>query len=178
MLRINRLQYVFIVRNLIAFLSYLCIVKLFVLLIGFIIINVIIMEPVFYKCPICGNVVHVMVASGVVPECCGHPMHKLEANVTDGKVEAHVPKVQCKYLCEDPRPCFKVTAEIGVVPHPALKEHHICFIFLETMCGGEFKFLKPEQEAKVSFYCKSKPVAVYAYCNLHSLWKANIDCPD
>lgn len=135
------------------------------------------METVFYKCPVCGNVMKVMVGSGVVPVCCGKPMMKMEPNTTDGKVEAHVPVVTCKEMCKDGKCCcYEVNVEIGSMPHPMTKEHQICFIYLETKCGGIVKFLKPEHEAKVKFYCESKPQTVFAYCNLHALWKAPVPC--
>lgn len=134
------------------------------------------METVFYKCPVCGNVMLVMVGSGVVPVCCGKPMMKMEANTTDGKVEAHVPVVECKEICQEPSPCFEVKVTIGSMPHPMTNEHFISFIYLVTKCGGEIKFLKPDQMAQATFYTKSKPLMAYAYCNLHALWTAPVPC--
>lgn len=136
------------------------------------------MEPVFYRCPVCGNVMVVLVNSGIVPVCCGKPMEKLEANTVDAKTEAHVPAVKCTLLKDCVKPCYEVNVQVGSMLHPATKEHHICFVYLVTKCGGEVKMIKDEDEAKVTFYCGHKPQMVYAYCNLHLLWKSPVKCPD
>lgn len=136
------------------------------------------METVFYKCPICGNVMMVMVGSGVVPVCCGKPMEKMEPNVTDAKTEAHVPAVTCKEVCKTPTPCYEVCVSVGSMPHPMTEEHHICFIYMATKCGGEMKILKTGHDAKAVFYTTSEPTAVFAYCNLHNLWKTGSPCND
>ena len=55
-----------------------------------------------------------------------------------------------------------------------LPEHYIEWIALETKQGNQRKALKPGEEPKACFaVCEGdEVVAVYAYCNLHSLWKA------
>jgi len=46
---------------------------------------------------------------------------------------------------------------------------------VETENGGQRKRLKVGDEPKESFcVANDKPVAVYAYCNLHGLWKTEI----
>ena len=46
-------------------------------------------------------------------------------------------------------------------------------IYLETDKGGARKALKPGDAPEACFaLCNETPVAVYAYCNLHGLWKA------
>lgn len=136
------------------------------------------METVFYKCPVCGNVMMTMVGSGVVPVCCGKSMLKMEVNTTDGVIEAHVPVVTCKEIrnMDGKCCCYEVNVEIGSKPHPMTKEHHITFVYLETKCGGLVKHLKTDQKANVTFYCASKPQKVFAYCNLHDLWMAPVLC--
>ena len=66
--------------------------------------------------------------------------------------------------------------EVGSVPHPMLPEHHISFVFVETENGGVHVNLKDKPETIV---CTGhdKPVAVYEYCNLHGLWKKDLNNP-
>ena len=55
------------------------------------------------------------------------------------------------------------------------EEHSIEWVYLQTDKGGQRKNLTPGQEPKAVFaLADEKPVAVYAYCNLHGLWKAEI----
>ena len=58
--------------------------------------------------------------------------------------------------------------------HPMLPEHYIEWIALKTKFGNQRKVLAPGAEPKACFaVCEGDEVeAVYAYCNLHSLWKA------
>ena len=55
-----------------------------------------------------------------------------------------------------------------------IAEHYIEWIALKTKEGVQIKELKPEEEPKRCFsLCEGDEVEeVYAYCNLHSLWKA------
>jgi len=68
-----------------------------------------------------------------------------------------------------------ITVQVGSVPHPMTEEHHITFVYVETEHGGQRKALKLGNEPKLMFsFSEDKPVAVYAYCNLHGLWKTEI----
>lgn len=123
------------------------------------------METKFYVCPICGNVIVKCVDSGVTPVCCGRTMQLLTPNTTDGVQEKHLPEITRVDECT-------LKVQVGSQPHPMTPEHHIRFIYLETKCGGQIKWLDPAQPAVTCFCtCKEPPTAVYAYCNLHGLWK-------
>ncbi len=50
--------------------------------------------------------------------------------------------------------------------------HHIRFIYVETEQGGHLVRLKADHPAEISIAMCEKPTAIYAYCNLHGLWKA------
>ena len=66
-----------------------------------------------------------------------------------------------------------LTVTVGAVEHPMVDVHHIQWLFVETENGGQLRYLTPGQAPKAVFELGGeKPVAVYAYCNLHSLWKA------
>ena len=66
--------------------------------------------------------------------------------------------------------------QVGTVIHPMLEEHHIGFIWLETELGGQRRSLVAGDEPKATFVVApgDKAVAVYEWCNLHGLWKAEL----
>ena len=57
-----------------------------------------------------------------------------------------------------------------------IAEHYIEWIALETAKGAQRKVLKPEEKPCAEFVLTDDDsvVAVYAYCNLHGLWRADI----
>ena len=121
----------------------------------------------FYICEKCGNVVEMIHASGVNPHCCGQKMSVIEAGVVEASREKHVPEVE---LLDG-----KVKVTVGSVLHPMAEEHSILWVYLETDKGGQRKNLEVGKEPVVYFALDNeKPVAVYAYCNLHGLWKKEI----
>lgn len=125
-------------------------------------------ETRFYICQHCGNIVGMIHHSGVPIMCCGEPMTKMEAGTSDASAEKHVPVVQCTEN--------EVVVNVGSVAHPMQEEHHISWVYLQTDRGGQRKCLSAGQNTQVRFaLCEEVPVAVYAYCNLHGLWKTDID---
>ena len=68
-----------------------------------------------------------------------------------------------------------LTVTVGAVEHPMVDVHHIQWLFVETENGGQLRYLAPGQAPKAVFELGSeKPVAVYAYCNLHGLWMTKL----
>ena len=123
------------------------------------------METKFYKCPVCGNVMAVMVDSGMVPVCCGKPMKLLNAIEVDGAREKHLPVLT---RCDKGFLMIKV----GEVPHPMTPEHHIAFVAVETATALKVIYLDVTKPAEAIYCdCCEDVVAVYEYCNLHGLWK-------
>lgn len=123
----------------------------------------------FYKCKGCGNFVTFLTEkTACTPKCCGEPMTELKANSTDAAQEKHVPVVTVDGN--------KVSVVVGSVAHPMTEEHYIQFIVLETADGFQKKDLKPGSAPRAEFALTEgeKPVTVYAYCNLHGLWKADL----
>ena len=120
----------------------------------------------FYICEHCGNIVAFVKNSGVPVVCCGEKMKELIPGTTDAAVEKHIPV----YRVED----GKVFVTVGSVAHPMLQEHYIEWVSLQTKLGNQRKVLNPGDKPEVCFsICEGDEVeAVYAYCNLHSLWKA------
>ena len=120
----------------------------------------------FYVCERCGNLVGMINASGVEMMCCGQKMTALEAGVVEASAEKHIPVA----TVED----GKVTVTVGSVLHPMTEEHSILWVYLQTDKGGHRKCLEAGDAPSVCFaLCDEKPISVYAYCNLHGLWKAD-----
>jgi len=103
---------------------------------------------------------------GVPVICCGEPMSEIVPGTTDAAVEKHVPV----WTVEN----GIVHVKVGSVEHPMLPEHYIEWVSLQTKQGNQRKELHPGEKPEVCFaLCEGDEVeAVYAYCNLHSLWKA------
>lgn len=121
----------------------------------------------FYICRHCGNIIGMINDAGVPLKCCGEKMELLEPNTVEASNEKHIPVVQVNG--------DEITVNVGSVEHPMLPEHFIEWIYLETEKGGQRKGLKPGEKPEVKFIVDNdKPVAVYAYCNLHGLWKADL----
>jgi len=119
----------------------------------------------FYRCEVCGNMVGLIKNGGGKLVCCGKPMVKLEANTTDAAKEKHVPVAS--------RKDGKIYVEIGSTAHPMTEEHYIEWIAVVSDSGTERINLSPMDEPKAVF-CDKPNAEVYAYCNLHGLWKSSI----
>ena len=122
----------------------------------------------FYICRKCGSILTDFnhVCAGLT--CCGEKVEELIAGTTDGAREKHVPAVKIDGQ--------KVCVQVGEVEHPMMEKHYIQFIVVETDKGYMTKFLKPEEKPAAEFVLAEgeKAVAVYEYCNLHGLWKAEV----
>ena len=118
----------------------------------------------YYICRHCGNLVEMVEDAGVNPVCCGEDMEELVPNTVEASGEKHIPSVSVLGNV--------VAVNVGSVDHPMLDEHWIEWVELVTENGSQRKYLKPGSAPKVIFHLgEDQPVAVYAYCNLHGLWK-------
>ncbi len=124
------------------------------------------MEQRFFICKHCGNIIAMVKDKGVPVVCCGEKMHEIIPGTTDASVEKHVPSYRVEGNC--------VYVTVGDVEHPMVPEHYIEWVSIKTKQGNQRKELTPDDEPKVCFaLCEGDEVeAVYAYCNIHSLWKA------
>lgn len=121
----------------------------------------------FFVCEHCGNIIGVIHNAGVPMMCCGQKMTELVPNTVEASAEKHLPVVSVDG--------DKLVVDIGSVPHPMIPEHHIEWVYVQTDRGGQRKCLEVGSDPQVSFaLCDEKLVAVYAYCNLHGLWKTDI----
>ncbi len=124
------------------------------------------MELKYYICGHCGNIIEKVKDAGVPVVCCGEPMQEIIPGTTDAAVEKHVPVYEVKDGL--------VNVTVGGVEHPMLDVHYIEWISLQTRQGSQRKYLKPGDAPKAVFALADgdEVEAVFAYCNLHSLWKA------
>lgn len=121
------------------------------------------MKVKFYICRHCGNIIAKIHDAGVPVQCCGQKMEELIPNTVEASGEKHVPVPSVNGE--------EVIVRVGSVAHPMLEEHSIEWVWLETGNGLQARKLSPGSAPEVKFHLGGeKPVAVYAWCNLHGLW--------
>lgn len=90
----------------------------------------------------------------------------LRANTTNGAVEKHVPIYEVDGN--------DIVVNVGSVEHPMNGEHYVMWI---SQIDGDkvvTKELKPGELPKARFeYIRGS--SIYAYCNLHGLWKCIVE---
>ena len=110
-----------------------------------------------------GQLIYAIGGAEALPET----LVALLPNTVEASGEKHIPVV----TLED----GAVNVNVGAVDHPMGEEHFIEWVWLETDKGGQLKKLLPGAEPNVTFTLgEEKPLAVYAYCNLHGLWKTEL----
>ena len=122
----------------------------------------------FYICPHCRNIAEMVYDTDIPLHCCGDQMEVLVPGSVDASVEKHVPDVKIgKGLVE---------VNVGSVNHPMEEVHWIEWVQLITDQGSYRKWLNPGEAPNVKFLLDGeKPLVVYAYCNLHGLWKKELN---
>lgn len=128
----------------------------------------------FYICEHCGNLIGMIHDAGVPMICCGQKMTKLEPGVVEASVEKHLPVINVNGNI--------ITVSVGSIEHPMAEDHSILWVYLQTDKGGQRKCLELGKAPIVEFaLADEEPIAVYAYCNLHGLWKTTVEeekvCP-
>ena len=120
----------------------------------------------FYRCKHCGQIVQIVKETGVPLVCCGEKMEEIIAGTVEASREKHIPVYEVNDRV--------VSVNVGSVDHPMIDVHYIEWVVLETSLGHQVKNLKPNDPPHVNFVLSENEhvVSVYAYCNLHGLWKA------
>ena len=122
----------------------------------------------FYICRHCGNLVGMIHDAGVPLVCCGEKMEALVPNTVEASGEKHIPAVHVSD--------GKVEVNVGSIDHPMEEAHWIEWVQLVTDKGSQRRNFTPGEAPNVTFLLgNEKPVAVYAYCNLHGLWKTELN---
>lgn len=124
------------------------------------------MKIQFYICEHCGNIVALIRDCGVPVQCCDEKMQEIIPGTSDGAQEKHVPIYNVNGE--------SVTVSVGEIEHPMTPEHYIEWVCIESNHGFQLIKLDPNTSPQISFSLLKgdKVKAVYAYCNLHDLWKA------
>ncbi len=121
----------------------------------------------FYRCEHCGNIIAFAENRGVPVSCCGQKMTELVPNTTEAATEKHIPVVVSNQN-------GLVEIAVGSTLHPMLPEHFIGWVAIETKEGNQRKTLSGTPTISFALVPGDELVAVYAYCNLHGLWKATV----
>ena len=123
------------------------------------------MKVQFLICNHCGNLIAMIKDQGVPIKCCGEKMQEIVPGTSEGAHEKHVPVYNVNGET--------VNVSVGEIEHPMTPEHYIEWVCMESEDGIQLKKLKPNTSPQVSFSLSKgdKVKAVYAFCNLHSLWK-------
>ena len=122
----------------------------------------------FYICPETQTVVEVVAGQPAPLTIDGKPMEELVPNSTDAAVEKNMPVLSVE------NGVLKVS--VGEVEHPTIEKHWIPFVAVKA---GDLVLRrsinateKPVAEFPLGSY--KGEVEVYAWCNLHGIWKATI----
>lgn len=120
-------------------------------------------EITLKRCNKCGKVVKEMNNKPCPTMCCGEEMVAVVPNSVDAAVEKHVPQYEVR---EDR---IYVT-----VNHVMEEDHYIEWISIVSEGRECIRYFKPGEVAETHF--KYIPGStLYAYCNKHSLWKADVE---
>ena len=118
-----------------------------------------------YKCKRCGNIVDLINDGKGVLTCRGDEMMEVIANTLDAAHEKHVPFTDIE---ED-----MVYVKVGEVDHPMSDEHYIEWV-AAVYNDSVLKYIFKPGEVPEAVFDYEEGMVVYAYCNLHGLWKKEL----
>lgn len=123
------------------------------------------METKFYVCPVCGQIITKLKDQNIPVICCGQVMKQLVAGEVEASTEKHIP------VCEKNGNVVNVV--VGSVEHPMSPEHYIEWVCLKSKQTTQIKHLAPTDKPQAVFALANDDEVeeVFAYCNLHGLWK-------
>lgn len=127
-------------------------------------------EAVFFAGNHCDHIVEVIRGSKKAEKiiCCGEELSKLLVKDSEEIAEKHLPVIRQEKN--------KVTVAVGSIYHPMEEKHSIGFVYLKTKNGCQRVDLSHTDKPVVEFLLPDgdKPLAAYAFCNLHGFWKTDI----
>ncbi|MBR2705121.1 MAG: desulfoferrodoxin [Clostridia bacterium] len=122
-------------------------------------------EFIVKKCMKCGAYVKVFedcTCENCGIKCCGEQMISLVPNSEDAAFEKHVPTYEIQGE--------KILVRVN---HVMEEEHYIEWIAIVFDDHEKITYFKPGDEPVA--HCKYVPGStIYAYCNKHNLWKADV----
>lgn len=118
-----------------------------------------------YKCKKCGNIIELIEDGKGVLTCCGETMSEVVANTEDAAHEKHVPFTDIE---ED-----MVYVKVGEVDHPMTEDHYITWV-AAVYSDSVLKYNFKPGEVPEAVFDYEEGMVVYAYCNLHGLWKKEL----
>ena len=117
-----------------------------------------------YRCPVCGNIVEVLLGGAGELVCCGHPMELLEEKTNVQEFgEKHVPVIS--------KTVNGFEVKVGDIPHPMSSEHHIVFVEAFSLNSRCIKYLEVGDEPRVLFNFEDI-IFAREFCNIHGLWSS------
>lgn len=128
------------------------------------------MKMTFKKCNRCGQIIGVINDTGMPIICCGEKMETISPCKVEKELgEKHIPVIK--------QEGNKLTVKVGESLHPSSKDHFVEWVALVTNKGHQRKIINPEDKPIVTFMLDDgeKPLEVYAYCNIHSLWELEVN---
>lgn len=125
-----------------------------------------------YKCDVCGNIVEMVESGAGELVCCGQPMTLQQEKTEDAATEKHVPFI------EKIEGGYKVRVGRNAA-HPMEEKHYIQWIELLAGDKAYRQFLNPGDAPEAVFACgetrsPGETVSAREYCNVHGLWKGQI----
>ena len=123
----------------------------------------------YFLCTHCGNIAELVRDGGVPMFCCSEKMQPLDEEGMIGPGEKHLPKVR--------REGNLLHVSVAETPHPMSEEHYIGWVAITTDKGVQRKAFSPDDapEAHFALLDDERVLEVYAFCNLHGLWKKGLD---
>ena len=124
----------------------------------------------FFKCSECSTLVEALNPQCCDEmSCCGKPMLMLHPNRTLELSAKHLPVIK--------RSGNTITVCVGRILHPMTSGHSIKWI---ELVGNGFEKrveLKSGDDPIVTFHIseKERALSVYAYCDVHGLWRQEVD---
>lgn len=120
-----------------------------------------------YYCSKCDNLIEVTNQKNHDVKLNKEELQELIPNTVEAAKEKHIPAVTIKDNI------LKVC--VGSVEHPMTEEHSIRAIYVVTEDTVYRKYLTAEEKPVFEIpFEEGKHAEVYAYCNLHGLWKKSI----
>ncbi len=122
----------------------------------------------FYICPEKQTVIEVVEGQQAPLTCDGKPMEELVPNSTEAAVEKHMPVLSIEN--------GELKVCVGEVEHPSIEKHWIPFVAVKAGDLVLRRSIKATEKPEAVFPLGNfkGEVEVYAWCNLHGIWKATI----